>query len=150
MVLTDRLWAACTFIMNMVSLSPFRDTYGSQSVFEIPSHEVHPIDKGPKFRPPGGIYDPDVPFVCNYTRMAGWEACSTPSDRGCWLRNPKTGKRFDINTNYEDEMPVGITRYYELELNDGSWDADGMNFPFAKLFDDEYPGPWIQACWGDT
>lgn len=82
--------------------------------------------------------------------MGGWEPCSTPTDRKCWLKRTSDGKQFDIFTNYEEEMPIGVTRYYELELEAGSYDADGMDFPFAKLFNDQYPGPWIQACWGDT
>ena len=47
-------------------------------------------------------------------------------------------------------MPLGITRNYTLELTDGWWDADGLNFTAAKLFNNKYPGPWLQACWGDT
>jgi FtsP/CotA-like multicopper oxidase with cupredoxin domain len=88
--------------------------------------------------------------------MLGWEMCSEPWDRGCWLRNPTTGKQYDVFTNYEDEIPIGTTRYYNLTLEDSSWDADGINFPAAKLFrnnsakNPQYPGPWIQACWGDT
>ena len=82
--------------------------------------------------------------------MVGWENCSTPTDRKCWLRRTLDGKQYDINTNYEDDAPIGITRKYSLELEDGSYDADGMEFAAAKLFNKMYPGPWIEACWGDT
>ena len=27
--------------------------------------------------------------------------------------------------------------------------ADGYNFNDAKLFNNQFPGPWIRACWGD-
>lgn len=32
-----------------------------------------------------------------------------------------------------------------MEIN-----ADGVNNPDGKVFNQSYPGPWIQACWGDT
>jgi hypothetical protein len=92
--------------------------------------------------------------------MPDWEMCSTPENRTCWLRErvagKLTGRQFDISTNYEDEKPMGVERKYDIVLEDSSWDADGLNFPEAKLFRrqdrayNEYPGPWIQACWGDT
>lgn len=90
--------------------------------------------------------------------MVGWEPCSTPYDRSCWLRRTLDGKQLDINTNYEEERPIGITREYEIVLEDSWFAADGLNFTAAKLFrqtfptpddDNRYPGPWIQACWGD-
>jgi FtsP/CotA-like multicopper oxidase with cupredoxin domain len=80
--------------------------------------------------------------------MIGWSACSTPEDRGCWLTNNEGG-RFDINTNYEDVAPQGILRQYTLIVSNGSYNGDGLAFNEAKLFNDTYPGPWLQACWGD-
>lgn len=82
--------------------------------------------------------------------MPEWEFCSTPTDRRCWLRRKSDGKQYDINTNYEEDMPIGITRDFNITLQNGSHNADGMNFDAAKLFNNDYPGPWIQACWGDT
>lgn len=38
---------------------------------------------------------------------------------------------------------------YYLEVEDKPLNADGINNPHAKLFNGTYPGPWIQACWGD-
>ena len=143
---------ALTFIINLVTFSPVQDAVDNQRILQIPS-EVAPDliggkrPKGPKFSPPGGIADD---FKCEYPQMVGWEMCSTPSDRKCWLRRTSDNAQYDVFTNYENEMPIGVTRYYELELVDGSWDADGMDFVFAKLFNNTYPGPWIQACWGDT
>ena len=168
MHIVERLWAGLTSIFSIVTLSPFQDGVGLQSPLRIPSDltpyssspateasspipDVVPVNdegKGPRFPPPGG--SKDYPFDCEYPSMHGWEKCSTPSDRKCWLRRISDGKQYDIFTNYEDDMPIGITRHYELELKNGSWDADGLNFPHAKLFNNDYPGPWIQACWGDT
>ncbi len=87
--------------------------------------------------------------------MIDWEPCSTPFNRKCWLRHKYTGKEYNIDTNYEDEMPTGITRNYNITLEDSWFAADGLNFTAAKLFrtqgatDNQYPGPWIEACWGD-
>jgi len=106
--------------------------------------------KGPVFRPPGGQKDGiGSDFVCDYSRMPGWRACSEPHDRRCWLTND-CGDRFDINTEYELMAPKGTVRRYSLTVHEGWINADGVNFTLAKLFDNSYPGPWLQACWGDT
>lgn len=31
-----------------------------------------------------------------------------------------------------------------------SINGDGIVNPYGKVFNQQYPGPWIQACWGDT
>lgn len=145
-------------VMNIVSLSPLQDVIDNQSSLRVPSQVGAHLnaEKGPTFKPPGS--SADDPFQCHYPTMVGWESCSMPTDRECWLRqtsdlkqyDTSDLKQYDIYTNYEDDMPLGITRYYTLELNDGWWDADGLNFTAAKLFNHSYPGPLIQACWGDT
>jgi hypothetical protein len=82
-------------------------------------------------------------------KSEGWTNCSTP-DRSCWLVNKNTGQRFDINTDYENEFPTGIRREYWLEVTKSNITADGYTFTGATVFNNSYPGPWIQACWGDT
>jgi FtsP/CotA-like multicopper oxidase with cupredoxin domain len=81
--------------------------------------------------------------------MVGWRSCSAPGDRGCWLTDDN-GNTFDITTDYEKIAPVGVLREYTLEITDSWINADGLNFTDAKVFNSTYPGPWIQACWGDT
>jgi len=60
------------------------------------------------------------------------------------------GERFDIETDYEAVAPRGTVRRYNLVVGTSSYNADGLPFDEAKLFNDQYPGPWLQACWGDT
>jgi hypothetical protein len=84
--------------------------------------------------------------------MTGYAACSTPEDRSCWLINNETGDRYDINTDYETRYPTGVTREYWLEVDKWNLTAaeiDGYPFIGATVFNKTYPGPWIQACWGD-
>jgi hypothetical protein len=81
--------------------------------------------------------------------MQGWLPCSIPENRECWLRN-KNGREFNIHTDYEKLAPVGITRHYSLNITEGSINADGQPFTKAKLFNESYPGPWLEACWGDV
>lgn len=163
MYFVERLWAVVASVLSIASLSPIQDAVLDSSDLQFPLHVpspttlliasptstfVEPTDApGPIFVPPGT--DPSTQFTCNYTAMRGWESCSTERNRQCWLRQKSTGKRFDLFTNYEEEMPVGVDRYYELDLRKDSWAADGINFTDAKLYNNEYPGPWIQACWGD-
>ena len=153
MHLLESIWTKITTFCAVFTFSTLQDDV--QRPFMVPSRTaltLHP-GHGPVFQPPG---DPDdSSFQCKYPAMVGWEPCSTPWDRKCWLREKSTGKQFDINTNYEDEIPIGITRYYNITLEDSWFAADGLNFTAAKLFkaegapDNQYPGPWIEACWGD-
>ena len=163
MHIAERFWRVITSVFSIVSLSPVQDRIDTQSPLPLPSDGI-PIQsqftssagvvssaqprKGPVFLPPG--FDKEEPFECKYPDMVGWESCSTELDRKCWLRRKSDGKQYDINTNYEVDAPIGIHRRYDIELIDGKYDADGMPFDEAKLFDGKYPGPWIQACWGDT
>ena len=149
MYLVERFWAMAMSVMNIVSLSPLQDVV-NQSPLQVPSQAGPHLnaEKGPVCEAPGS--PADHPFQCEYPTMVGWECCSTPTDRECWLKQTSGSKQYDIHTNYEDDMPIGIIRDYSLELNDGYVDGDGLNFTAAKLFNNQYPGPWIQACWGDT
>jgi FtsP/CotA-like multicopper oxidase with cupredoxin domain len=82
--------------------------------------------------------------------MPGFRNCSTSEDRGCWLKNDETGEEYNIHTDYENHAPIGITRTYYLNVTDEEINIDGVLSPFVKLFNNSYPGPWIEACWGDT
>lgn len=110
------------------------------------------IAKGPVFKPPTGrLKGPGSEFRCDYSSMSGFRYCSEPNHRGCWLTNDN-GTTYNITTDYEDtnKTPIGIHRDYTLNLTDSWVNADGINFTYAKLFNNSYPGPWIQACWGDV
>lgn len=51
-------------------------------------------------------------------------------------------------------------RDYTLVLSNRTINADGIEFPYGKVFSYDFPegqvfngtfpGPWIQACWGDV
>lgn len=166
MRLSERFWAAVTYTVNLLTFSP-----DAQYPLDWPSsHFIPPSDVTgvvsnqvaidyPIFKPPGGRISGDgSDFVCNYSAMVDWEDCSSTSNRGCWLRHPD-GRDFSIHTNYEDFAPQGIDRYYTLVVNDfaggppnSNWglNLDGLNATGVKLFNGTYPGPWIQACWGDV
>lgn len=152
MTLVERVWAAVTSFISVISQTPNLGWDHSQHPFQdvasfndasfdgiVDIQPLGKLGKGPKFQPPGT--PDDGQFKCDYSAMVGWEDCSHELDRKCWLRNPATGEQFDINTDYENKWPKGIQRNYALDLADDSWDADGVEFPFAKLFNGEYPGP---------
>lgn len=54
-----------------------------------------------------------------------------------------------INTNYEESWPQGIQREYWLNVTDQTISPDGYLKPEGKVFNNTYPGPLIEACWGD-
>ncbi|OMP86506.1 Laccase-2 [Diplodia seriata] len=83
-------------------------------------------------------------FTCSYPSMDGWESCNSPDDRSCWLKDSKARQpyfsQYDIHTDYETIWPKGVTR----EIF-----PDGYSKPYGKIINDTYPGPLIEACWGD-
>jgi hypothetical protein len=68
----------------------------------------------PKFRAPAG---PEKgKFVCTYPKLGKqWTSCSTPNNRGCWLKGPN-GDGFNITTDYENRYPEGIVREVPIRL----------------------------------
>jgi hypothetical protein len=167
MQLIERFFSTITYVVSCFSFSdPSSFSNKQQSPLLDVSQHVHAPGKGPIFKPPTGrpVELPGGDLVCNYTRMgADWASCSTPHNRACWLKNKKTGVQYNITTDYEDPklLPVGVDRYYTLDVTDGSINADGMDFTEGKFFwnvsdpeskkpENRYPGPWLQACWGDV
>ncbi|KAK1752904.1 putative laccase [Echria macrotheca] len=163
MELWARFWVLVTHILRFTTLSAYEGSDQSQSPIAagVPAEHLEPAfvppvaadHDGPIFRPPGHRTDKGdgSDFKCNYTAMKGYRNCSTPLDRSCWLFNPETGDRFDINTDYETRAPTGVEREYWLDVTKSDIpNADGYPFIGATLFNETYPGPWIQACWGDT
>jgi hypothetical protein len=142
------LWTVVSTTLRALFFSTF-DEYGASQ---------HPI--GSKYngleggispeRHPGLFFPPgsNIPgFQCNYSSMPGWTPCQTPTNKTCWLNNTDGSAPFDIWTDYEQYTPIGIDRYYTLEVTSGTVNIDGMNFTEAKLFNGSYPGPLIEACW---
>ncbi|MCJ1455268.1 hypothetical protein MMC28_005622 [Mycoblastus sanguinarius] len=140
--------------MNIFSLSPVNGpVIEDQAPLAFHQVEADLAQKpGPTFKPPSSALDgSDSNFVCNYSAMVGHEFCSPPNWRSCWLNHTTTGHQFNMTTDYENEKPIGTHRYYELDVTDDTpVNADGVDFDAAKLFNRQYLGPWLQACWGDT
>ena len=44
-------------------------------------------------------------FKCEYP---GYESCNSKDDRGCWVK--KDGKTYDVDTDYESDIPIGTVR----------------------------------------
>ena len=143
MKLVERWLAGIFHTLNLLTFSPS----GGEHVIQQPLgyQSLADYGSGPIFHPPNS----GAGFQCNYSvGQPRWKECSTPQNRGCWLRGPK-GDEFNITTDYENFAPVGIVRTYELEVSEEELDPDGFRFIHGKVFNKQYPGPWIQACWGD-
>jgi len=52
---------------------------------------------------------------CSYP---GYTNCNTKDNRGCWVK--KGSKTYSIDTDYEDDFPVGITRTVSKPVHDAS------------------------------
>jgi hypothetical protein len=100
----------------------------------------------PVFDPPDEL-EPQA-FRCEYPaypEVDGWVACNTNDDRQCWLKNERTGQRFDIDTDYELAGPKGIVRDYYLELSSFTRNPDGWGDVPVQLFNNSFPGPRLQV-----
>ena len=137
----EKCWAYVLYILNALSLSD----HGKQVQEPLGGMSSHVKDLGgPVFSPPS---TPDN-FTCNYTLMGmSWSHCTQPNDRGCWLTNGTFN--YSIFTNYEKLAPTGILRKYELDVTKMTLEPDGYKFTEGQVFNKQYPGPWIQACWGE-
>ncbi|RMZ84339.1 hypothetical protein DV738_g542, partial [Chaetothyriales sp. CBS 135597] len=67
----------------------------------------------------------------------------SPSKRQCWRDG------FDINTDYEVHVPLGKLVEYELTISNAVIAPDGY-LANATLINGQYPGPTLEADWGDT
>ncbi|KAK2814453.1 hypothetical protein FQN49_008182, partial [Arthroderma sp. PD_2] len=107
---------------------------------------------GPSFSPPPNVDSDKTVIKCHYPSLKGW-APDGDSKMG-WLKwvgdgpAPSPGA-YNISTDYEKIYPEGVTRKYNLVVDEGTVNLDGVTSTEAKLFNGQYPGPWIQACWGD-
>ncbi|KAI1432537.1 multicopper oxidase-domain-containing protein [Xylaria sp. CBS 124048] len=73
-------------------------------------------------------------------------SCNTPSTRSCWLPG------YDINTDYEVKTPPGVVRTFDWEVSEhDDWTGpDGRVKSKVMLINDQFPGPTLEANWGDT
>ncbi|CUS12602.1 unnamed protein product [Tuber aestivum] len=98
---------------------------------------------------------PSANFECPNYSPGGIEenltSCNTPSDRSCWFEPNEwwAPSGYGINTDYEFSWPDGTHREYWLEVTDGTTSPDGYLKTKAKLVNGTYPGPLLEACWGD-
>jgi FtsP/CotA-like multicopper oxidase with cupredoxin domain len=68
---------------------------------------------------------------------------NSPSNRQCW-------GLYDINTNFYTTTPdTGAIRTYNLELTQQTFAPDGTP-RMMQLVNGQYPGPTLEANWGDT
>ncbi|KAJ9142472.1 Multicopper oxidase [Pleurostoma richardsiae] len=83
----------------------------------------------------------------NLNPVPSSSTCNTPSNRSCWTDG------FNIDTDYETYVPTtNLTRLYIFNLTeaDNYIGADGVVKKKAMLINGAFPGPVIQADWGDT
>ncbi|KAK4041644.1 putative laccase precursor [Parachaetomium inaequale] len=119
-------------------------TNGKEGSFVYKDDPFVGVPKNPQEGVGGGLH-------CHYPNMTEWESCYGPKNRTCWLRHRQTGRTIDIDTDYEDpkEVPAGSIRRYHLEVSEQPIAPDGTTMEHGKVFNRMYPGPWIEACWGD-
>lgn len=141
----------------LLQLTAYAHMMGSHEMGQQPLHlptestphkEIDNAATGVTFTPQNASPD----FTCQYPTLTGWEACNNATDRGCWLTDPSQKEslyQYNISTDYESFSPPGITREYWLNVSVHPISADGYLKPLAQVFNQSYPGPLLEACWGD-
>ena len=139
---------------NLLKLSSYAymvDYNHGQKPLPLPTHSaVYPgaATQGVSFTPQGASPD----FQCKYPSLTGWNYCGNASDRRCWLDDPSRAEKihqYNITTDYEAYSPPGVTREYWLNVSVSPISPDGYVKPLGQVFNNSYPGPILQACWGD-
>ncbi|OJJ70210.1 hypothetical protein ASPBRDRAFT_197903 [Aspergillus brasiliensis CBS 101740] len=122
-------------------------------LLDIPD-EVDRLDpEGPtlRFKPLDTTTDG---FECEYPGLGNDFDPPSEKDRTVWLKSKHSREQdISIKTNYEDYAPRGKVRHVSVTVRtDPSQPKypDGRDYRQGKYFDLEYPGPLIEACWGDT
>ncbi|KAI0477166.1 multicopper oxidase-domain-containing protein [Xylariaceae sp. FL0804] len=72
--------------------------------------------------------------------------CNTPTNRACWSNG------FNIHTDYEKSTPSGSlkTFHWTVDEIDNWMGPDGRVKEKVMLVNNQYPGPTLEANWGDT
>ncbi|KAN0078973.1 Multicopper oxidase domain containing protein [Elaphomyces granulatus] len=155
------VWTGILYVFDLITLSPERSKplpeapLPAVSVSNVPtpvSEIPHKFDDDTPLPPIVGVPRREGAFECPYPDMIDFENCHGPGSRGCWLYNPDTGEEYNITTDYDDptKVPKGIVREFWLQISDMPISPDGVTMEHGKVFNRTYPGPWIEACWGDT
>ncbi|KAL9090642.1 MAG: hypothetical protein Q9159_001889 [Coniocarpon cinnabarinum] len=70
---------------------------------------------------------------------------NTATRRDCWSDG------FDIDTNYDETWPnTGTTVTYDWTITNTTCNPDGSGDRICLLVNNQYPGPTLEANWGDT
>ena len=168
MHLSSSWWASLVYVFDFA-------TWSDRPAHQATLQGAPVVDNGPVFQPYVSPmdnkdvkvdaegpppFDPPYPsngppkrreniIQCNYEAMgSNWKLCNGPKYRGCWLKG-LNGEKYDITTDYETKFPRGITRRYTLDITEKALAPDGVPMAHGKVFNGDFPGPWIQACWGD-
>lgn len=146
-----RLWAGIVYCFDLLtgSARPYDQSKENGLQITVPPAPATALDYVVWY-PPDDLEDPA--FKCEYPDFKiadGWVACNDNHNRQCWLNNTKTGQQYNITTHYEDDGPKGRVRQYELVVEEACLNPDGYGDIAAQAFNGQFPGPRIQACWGD-
>ncbi|KAK8034508.1 multicopper oxidase [Apiospora rasikravindrae] len=147
------------FVLQVTQLNPFSPIIVDQDAAQKPLGLPKQVSHDPGFPSvPGVDVLPKATFECHYPELEaqGWEFCNTETSRDCWIRDPTANTpsftQYDVRTNYEERKntPKGITREYWLDVTENpDLKPDGIEKTKGKYFNGTYPGPIIEACWGD-
>lgn len=112
MKLLQKSWIALLELFDVLTFSSIAPKIPSQQALQqansgSPALQLTGIPHAPRFKPPSSR---DDSIFCEYPSLGNsWKPCSTPHNRGCWLKKD-SGEEYNINTDYENLYPKGITR----------------------------------------
>lgn len=88
-------------------------------------------------------------FAIPYQNSLFLANTSESEKRQIITRNSANIPQPSIKTDYEKFWPKGIKREFWLNVSGQTISPDGYLKPLGKVLNNTYPGPLIEACWGD-
>lgn len=93
-------WETLLKIATLAHVIDFDLGQQGQQPLKLPSantHLPHVNTQGVFFAPQNATKST---FTCQYPTLGNdWQSCNSASDRSCWLKNTKTGDKYDIRTD---------------------------------------------------
>ncbi|KAK1756383.1 multicopper oxidase-domain-containing protein [Echria macrotheca] len=140
---------SCIDFLTHVLATPLFSPENFGRVDQIPLSLPHEHDHTLGLVKPYPALDPRS---CRYPALEaqGYRLCNDKS-KSCWLKKPYGyGPEYTVKTDYENLAPTGVVREYWVTVDPTpNLSPDGQKKINGVAFNGTYPGPTIEACWGD-
>lgn len=142
----ESVWTTLVYVIDILTFS----SSGNRELVLKTSTELSAskIRTYPHFQVPKNPQSGEA-FTCSYPELTDFTVCHSPTNRSCWLESKDKTFNVDSDSEILEGTPTGIVRRYNLNVSEIELSPDGYLMEHGKVFNGSYPGPWLEACWGD-